>query len=341
MQAGNAAAAKAFEMLGRMGVQAATEATPGVAPPTKEFLASATIKHNRVIDQGDGSGTVPDYMRLPVSEYAIYDERLMRKLPTEEDGGSDGEIFELSVPTMRPQPGTFVPSPKVRVRVIPESDRITLRSIGASFFGDVEKLPPNVTAAQLEAANEQLKDSFDLALNTTLAWSEAARGGPGATVLKCRTDVRLKMQLPAPFTRAPRPIVQGAISLVMKVVGNAILPRFASLLESDYQRWCNGTRDAAGGLGSLALDDDGFIVVPREVLEKMQDAPGGRERLAAAGATLDVDGGASSAVVVEGEASTDDEADDEAANPARGFGTVGQARPKGRGAGKRKPRTRR
>ena len=29
---------------------------------------------------------------------------------------------------------------------------------------------------------------------------------------------------------------------VMKFVGNAILPRFAGLLESDYQRWCNGTQ---------------------------------------------------------------------------------------------------
>lgn len=346
MQAGNPAALKAFEMLGKMGLQAATEATPGVAPETKEFVASATIKHNRVMLPVDG-GAIVDYMRLPVSEYAIYDDRLMRKLPTDGSDGGDGEIFELSVPTMRPKEGTFVPKPKVKVRVIPEADRITLRSIGASFFGDVEKLPPNVTAAQLEAANEQFKDSFDLALNTTLAWSEARKDGPGATRLKCRTDVRLKVQLPAPFTRAPRPLVQGAIGLVMKVVGNAILPRFASLLEGDYQRWCNGTREMAG-LGSLTLDDEGYVVVPKAVLEQIQNAPGGRDRLAAAGATLDFEnngssdglaGTASSAVVVEGEGSADGDTDEGSANPASG--TAGQVRTQGRGAGEPEPRRKR
>ena len=54
MQAGNAAAAKAFEMLGRMGMQAATEATPGVMPQTKEFVSSVVIKHDRVIDEKEG-----------------------------------------------------------------------------------------------------------------------------------------------------------------------------------------------------------------------------------------------------------------------------------------------
>ena len=95
----------------------------------------------------------------------------------------------------------------------------------------------------MQAASGQLKDVFDLALNTTLAWSDASGGikgrAPGSTKLQCRTDVRLKIRLPPPFTRVPRPVVQGAFGLVMKFVGNAILPRFAGLLESDYQRWCN------------------------------------------------------------------------------------------------------
>ena len=329
MQAGGAAAAKAMEMLGKMGLQAATEATPGEVPPTKEFVATVTIKHARIIEEAAG-GTVPEYMQLPVDQYAIYDSRLMRRVEAAE--GGDGEMFELSLPTMRPKPGTFVPKPVLRVCVTPGPDRITLRSVGASLFGgDSEKsLPPNMTAAQLKGANEQLKGVFDLALNTTLAWSDAPRRATGATTLKCRTDVRLKIALPPPFTRAPRPVVQGAFGLVMKFVGNAILPRFAGLLESDYQRWCNGTRDLTRGLGSLTLDDDGYLVVPEEVLEKMRTAPGGPERLAMADATLDLDGsGAVDGIPVESSVLPGDVADamdaiDEATVDAarrRGFGS--------------------
>lgn len=288
--AGGAAAAKAMEMLGKMGMQAVSTAKPGEVPVTKEFVSTVTIKHKRVIQAVDG-GSVTDYMRLPVDQYAIYDDRLMRKL-TEEEGG-DGEIFELSLPTMRPRDvNTFVPKPKLRVRVTPEDDRVSLSSVGASIFGGANELPPNVTAEQMSAANEQLKGVFDLGLNTTLAWSEDVRGGAaGDTTLQCRTDVRLKICLPAPFTRAPRPFVQGLFGLVMKFVGGAILPRFAGLLEVDYQRWCNGTRNMSG-FGSLALDDDGYLVVPDQVLQKMKSAPGGAERLALAGETLDLEGSA-------------------------------------------------
>ena len=318
MQAGGAAAAKAMEMLGRMGMEAATGATPGEVPETKEFVATVTIRHARIIQEapGDAGGTVSEYMQLPVDQYAIYDTRLMRRV--EAAAGGDGETFELSVPTMRPQPGVLVPKPKLRVRVTPEPTSITLRSVGASLFGDDEdesSLPPNVTAAQMKAANGQLKDVFDLALNTTLAWSEAPRRAPGATRLKCRTDVRLKIRLPAPFTRVPRPVVQGAFGLVMKFVGNAILPRFAGLLESDYQRWCNGTRSLTRGLGSLTLDDDGYLVVPEEVLAKMKSAPGGRERLAEAGATLDI----------ESSYTPDDEAEAEAAEDGGVMSALGSA----------------
>ena len=84
------------------------------------------------------------------------------------------------------------------------------------------------------------------------------------------TPTSLGAALPPPFTRVPRPLVQGALGLVMRFVGGGILPRFASLLETDYGRWCNGTRDMTG-LGSLTLDDEGYLVVPDEVLQKMKN----------------------------------------------------------------------
>lgn len=139
--AGGAAAAKAMEMLGRMGMEAAQSATPGQVPETKEFVATVSIRHARIIQQaaGDAGGSVSEYMQLPVDEYAIYDTRLMRRVEASEAGegeGEDGETFELTVPTMRPKPGVLVPKPKLRVRVTPEPTSITLRSVGASLFGD-------------------------------------------------------------------------------------------------------------------------------------------------------------------------------------------------------------
>ena len=89
MQAGNAAVTQAMKLLGSMSLQAANEASESNGQPSelKEFVASVKITHSRVIEPVDG-GAVPDYMRLPVDQYAIYDPRLMRRLPTEE-GGTD------------------------------------------------------------------------------------------------------------------------------------------------------------------------------------------------------------------------------------------------------------
>lgn len=97
-----AAAAKAFEFIGKLGLGAVKDLKPGEVPDTKEFVTSVTIKHDRVINAVDG-GAVADYMRLPVEEYAIYDDRLMRKLPASEAGGET--LFELRVPTIRPEDG--------------------------------------------------------------------------------------------------------------------------------------------------------------------------------------------------------------------------------------------
>jgi len=299
----NAAAQKAAELLGKMGMDSISGLKPGEEIETKEFVSAVKIRHFRTIAAVAG-GDVADYMSLPVDQYAIYDPRLMRRLPESQGGDSEGDVFELSIPSMRPQPGTFIPKPKLRVRVTPGRDQISLESLSASLFGgDATALPPNVTADQMAAANARLGDFFGLTFNTTLAWAPSSkRGQPAnATDLACRTDVRLAIQLPAPFTKAPRPLVQGAIGVIMRFVGNAILPRFASLLEADYARWCNGTRDMRGMGEKLVLDDDGYIVVPAEVLAKMKDAPGGAERLAAANAQLDLEGSSSSSVTPDEE----------------------------------------
>ena len=54
---GGGAAAKAAEMLGKMGIAAIADAKPGEVPVTKEFISSAKIRHVRTISAVAG-GTV-------------------------------------------------------------------------------------------------------------------------------------------------------------------------------------------------------------------------------------------------------------------------------------------
>ena len=81
--------------------------------------------------------------------------------------------------------------------------------------------------------------------------------------------VRLGLALPPPFTLVPRIIVQSAAGAVLRSVTLLVVPQFVSLLEKDYARWLDGTRDVSVGVGSLMVetkvlsaveDQDGSVV---------------------------------------------------------------------------------
>ncbi len=91
--------------------------------------------------------------------------------------------------------------------------------------------------------------------------------------------MKLDVDLPPPFTYAPQFLVQAAVGVVLKSIVELILPqcarrhsmfiapppapslitagprparrRFISLLERDYTRWLNGTRDLDAAVGEL------------------------------------------------------------------------------------------
>jgi hypothetical protein len=278
-QVASAAAQKAVGFLGKLGVQAvqkaAEERASGQPVETKEFVASVKVNHRRTIIHGPKP--LPEYMRLPVDQYALYDPRLMKRVP-QEDSSAAGDIFELSLPTMRPAPGTFAPRPKFRVRVTPADDELKIESISATLFESDQELPANMSAADLKLASEKMGQQLSLGFNTTIAWAAPRRrsaakleDGQEATELTTGTAVQLKLRLPPPFTRVPRPVIQGSIGLVMRFVAQKVLPQFVSLLEADYQRWANGTRDLQSGLGgNLVIDDEGYMVVSQEVLDRME-----------------------------------------------------------------------
>ena len=111
------------------------------------------VRHARIISHGPKP--VPEYMQLPVDEYALYDPRIMKRVPADEAAadGTEGAIFELALPTMRPAPGTFAPRPKFRVRVTAQQDELRIESISATLFDDYDEtagvaLPPNMTAPE-------------------------------------------------------------------------------------------------------------------------------------------------------------------------------------------------
>ena len=68
--------------------------------------------------------------------------------------------------------------------------------------------------------------------------------------------VQLGLALPPPFTLVPRLLVQSAAGAVMRSVTQLVVPQFVTLLEKDYARWLDGTRDASVGVGSLMRETD-------------------------------------------------------------------------------------
>ena len=132
-------------MLGKMGIESIQGMANGTKPATKEFNAKATVKHARIVDAVEGSevGQLPDYMTLPVDQYALYDARLMKRV---ENAGGEGDVFELTLPTMRPADGAstaLMPKPKLQVRVVPSDGELLIESLSASLFEtDESKLMP-------------------------------------------------------------------------------------------------------------------------------------------------------------------------------------------------------
>jgi len=257
---------QAMNLLAKLGVDAIRSMNGSEPTVTKSFVTNISVKHVRIVRHGDKP--LPEYMALPLDQYAIYDPRLMRRV-ADAEGGGDGSVFEVSLPTLRPPEGGLAPRPRVRVQVTPSREQLQIKSLSATLFdgqlddASVAALPGNMTAAKLRALEGGIGSLAGLGFLTSLSWARARRTRDGqATRLTCRTDVSLRLQLPSPFTRVPRAVVQGAIGVVMRWVAATVLPRFANLLEADYRRWCNGTRDLSTPLGSLMLDEEGFIVYP-------------------------------------------------------------------------------
>ena len=253
---------------------------------TKDFVFTASTKHIRDVQSDD----LPEYMLLPVEEYALYDPDLMTRVGV--------DVFELRLPVGSPTgaPSGLELSPALRVRVTPIANASTLRiqSISASVFGpaasDAEdgaaftmdgapsegltlSASERVNATRVNATRalgrlERSLRTANLRFNATLSWrgadSESKRQGrakstpSSGTRLTTQVTVRLSLSLPPPFTIVPRLLLQGAVGVVMRSVTDLVLPQFVNLLVADFERWVNGTeRGAAVGQLMATRDESG------------------------------------------------------------------------------------
>ena len=257
----------------------------------KTFSFSARARSVRTLEALEGR-TAAEYMMLPIESYALYDQALMRRvgddefvlcLPLDADG-----LISLS-PSIRVR---VTPATENSIRIssiaaslygLPTDAEDVERAIEGVPVGDdataaarlSEVVAPDADVEQPEEAEPPvdtrqttlgekaprfaaLSRSVKLSFNTTLSW-RGGSSGERATEVTCQTSVALALGLPPPFTVVPRPIVQGAGSAVMRSVTDLVLPQFVNLLEKDYTRWADGTRDVNVSVGTL-MDVDSAIV---------------------------------------------------------------------------------
>lgn len=259
----------------------------------KTFSFSARARSVRTLE-AMGGRTAAEYMMLPIESYALYDDKLMQRVGDDEfvlclPLDADGLISLRPTIRVRVTPATEnsiqISSIAASLYGLPTDAEDVDRAIESASTGDARAAAGEVGGKDKEAAAADadlepkdaeppadirqtleekaprfaaLSRSVKLSFNTTLSWLEAASSaGEGATEVTCQTSVALALGLPPPFTVVPRLIVQGAGSAVMRSVTDLILPQFVNLLEKDYARWANGTRDVNVSVGTLMVDDAG------------------------------------------------------------------------------------
>ena len=264
--------------------------------PTREVATKMFTFGARVQNSFEAPGTrLADYMRLPIEQYSLYDQKLMRRL------GKD--MFELRMPlslSSKPRGSRDDTQPYMQVRVVPSSDNssLTIYSVRASLLGedadgddsreeqrsrataadagnlgDLNDRPlhayapsihpqlttdPNVAPARdlnatrmLNGIGEAMR-SARLNFSARLEWSTLRQGRvDNCTRLICKIRIQLSLPLPPPFTLVPRMVVQSAGGVLVRSVAALATPQFMNLLQADYGRWINGSRDLQEGVGTL------------------------------------------------------------------------------------------
>lgn len=231
----------------------------------KTFAFGATGSHTIIVEGTE----LTQYMKLPVEEYVLYDVQYMQRLTN--------DTFELRLPVATVATGRnpgVMASPWLRVRVVPGGDGSTLsiKSVGANLLGFNEngtRLESSSNATPALTNLERALRSITANFSALLAWDSGSRNVWAARSESTRLKATVRMDFGVSIsTPLPRLLVQGAVNIIIKSAMRIALPQFLTLLQRDFERWRNGTREIGTSVGSLLEMD------PLEVEEVVLDEPG-------------------------------------------------------------------
>ena len=227
----------------------------------KTFAFGATGSHTITVEGTE----LTQYMKLPVEEYVLYDAQYMQRI--------SNDTFELRLPVAPVATGRnpgVMASPWLRVRVVPGGDGSTLsfKSVGANLLGFNENGSSNATnLTNLERALRSITANF----SALLAWDSGSRNVWAARSERTRLTATVRMDFGVTIgTPLPKLLVQGAVNIIMLSAMRIALPQFLTLLQRDFERWRNGTREIGRSVGSL------LEMEPLEVVLDEQGPPGPR-----------------------------------------------------------------
>ncbi len=248
----------ASRLLGRMIASSSNQSRPTRPKP---FIFGASGSHTITVDGTE----LTHYMQLPVEEYVLYDEQYMQRVTT--------DTFELRLPVAPGAASRDALRPWLRVRVAPGADSSTLsmNSVGANLLGFDDEQSGNgtTTLTNLESMLRTITANF----SAVLAWDTVSRGRGDArsesTRLRASVRVGFGVSIGTPL---PRLLVQGAVNILVGSAMRLALPQFLTLLQRDFERWRNGTREAGASVGSLV--EPGQVIVLDEGSRDQGDGSG-------------------------------------------------------------------
>lgn len=155
---------------------------------------------------------------IPIQHYLRQPQRLVKALvdPSRIEQ-LDDEVFRLKIRPLSFLTLSIQPTADLKVWAEPNGT-VHLRSVACEILGF-----------------EYINQRFALNLQGHLSPCEIN----GATVLKGKADLEVRVELPLPFSLTPQPIVEAAGNGLLKSVLLTIKQRLLHQLLSDYSNWVN------------------------------------------------------------------------------------------------------
>jgi len=178
------------------------------------------------------TGTLTEYMTLPVEQYALVPMPLnstLSRLP----GGTTSE-FELKVP-----PINFLGlevQPVVEAEVALEPNRVIISSQKCRLNGSPFLL------------RVKMNERFDFRAKAELTWNDTASishdhsvvgSAPTENSISAQASIEVDVDRPMPFNAIPKRAVEKMGNTAMRLSMGFVLRSFLRGLSTDYQRWAN------------------------------------------------------------------------------------------------------